>query len=127
MRRSFLGAAVLGEAALGVLVEGLAVLQLAVAREDHVRGARGELTARIRIPGLEEYRVNLGAAGRIETTGDVEEFAVVVVSTRGLVRVQRADGPGLPQLPGGVNETLGALVALGVGEVATAADSSRLT
>ncbi len=91
-------------------------------REDDVRRTGGKLAAGIRIARLEDHGVNLRTARYVETPGNIEELAAVLIRTGGIVRVLCGGGPGFPERAGGIDEVLGALVALRVREVAATAE-----
>ncbi|NCL72685.1 hypothetical protein AIIKEEIJ_00120 [Rhodococcus sp. YH1] len=120
-------APVLREAALDVGVEGVALLEGAVAGEDGVGLGGAEFAALVRVAGLQEHRVSLRAAWHLEPPGDVELRGVDV--ERSDVGIRREDAvfavddrcsgaPAVPQPPGDVDDLVGADVALRVVEIA---------
>ncbi len=124
-------AAVFGQATLDVGIELLTLLQRPVSREDGIGGRRGELAPVIGVPGLEDHRTPLRAAGDVESTADIEMIVAVGEFTGCRVRQEHAPVfvgddfvtvPGVEQRVGGGQEALGPLVALVLGQEAAAAE-----
>ncbi len=121
-------AAVLGEPPLDVPVEGAGLLRFVVPAEDDLGIRGGELAALVGLSRLDDHRVPLRAAGRVEPPGDVEVPAPVrerahpgpdeLPGVR--VRPDVARRPAVPQLACGAQELGGAGVAVGLVQVAAA-------
>ena len=128
-------AAVARRAALDVGIEGFRLIDLRLGGEHHVGGARGELAAGLRRARLRHHRPALRRARDVERALDLEVLADVVeemdlvavhVDAALLVAQQPAVFPAVPQAGDDLVELLGALVALGVGQVLVEAEILRL-
>ena len=127
-------AAVLGHAALELVVVALGVLRIGGAGEHDLRRARSQLQSGVGRAGLDDHRLALRRARDVERAVDLEELAFVMDGMLGLgLEVEAAAAvahegvvvPRIPQLVHHVDELAGLLVALGVGRQHGMAEVAR--
>jgi hypothetical protein len=128
-------AAVLGELALEVAVQGLRLLERLAGGEDHLGPARREVLAVLGGAGLDQHRVALRRARDVERPAHREELALVIedvelvgieVAPRRLVVEERVVLPRIPQAGDDLHELAGAAVARGVIGLAVEVEVLRL-